>query len=121
MFELILQKSMKEARREYKSLVRRTKVMPYEYRYTFKKIMNYIYTVGLGIDVGDILLILSGLIELLEDAIAESKGVIEVTGEDIASFCDELMRDAKKHTFSYAGILNDKVRRKVGGKSEDSK
>jgi len=115
MFGLILEQSMREAKREYKALVKRTKEMPYEYRFTFKKIMGYMYTVGLGIDVNEILLILSGMVELFEDGVAEGKGVIEVTGEDIAAFCDELMRDAKKYSFSYAGRLNRKVSKVVGG------
>ena len=46
------------------------------------------------------------LIELFETSAADGKHVLEVTGEDVAGFCDEFIRDTKKWTDNYREKLN---------------
>jgi DNA-binding ferritin-like protein (Dps family) len=38
------------------------------------------------------------LIDLFETGAAEGKNVLEITGEDVAAFCEELLRSASTYT-----------------------
>jgi DNA-binding ferritin-like protein (Dps family) len=42
--------------------------------------------------------LLSGIIDLFEEDAALGKGVLEVTGSDVAAFCDDLIKDSKTYT-----------------------
>jgi DNA-binding ferritin-like protein (Dps family) len=53
--------------------------------------------------------LLSGIIDLFEEGAAMRKGVLEVTGRDVAAFCDELIKDSK----TYADALQESVGQEV--------
>ena len=48
---------------------------------------------------------LSGIMDLFEEGAALGKGVLEVTGSDVAAFCDDLIKDSK----TYADICQECV------------
>ncbi|MNC81910.1 hypothetical protein D3C75_1352040 [compost metagenome] len=48
---------------------------------------------------------LSGIVDLFEEGAASGKGVLEVTGSDVAAFCDDLIKDSK----TYADIYQESV------------
>jgi DNA-binding ferritin-like protein (Dps family) len=60
------------------------------------------------------------LIDLFEDAVANGRSVLEVTGEDVAGFCDELLRNARTYTGDWRKALNRDIMNKLG-KGNDSK
>ena len=51
---------------------------------------------------------------------ADGKRVLEVTGADVAEFCDELLRNTKTWTASWHEALNRDIRKKLG-KGKESK
>jgi len=53
--------------------------------------------------------LLSGIIDLFEEGAAFGKGVLEVTGSDVAAFCDDLIKDSK----TYADIYQESVDQEV--------
>ena len=82
-------------KRAYREMMKRANALPKEYRYAFRKMRDYIFTVGVpGGDVSGCvdLALFHGLIDLLEAGAAEHKTVPELTGADVAAFCDELLR-----------------------------
>lgn len=54
------------------------------------------------------------LIDLFESSAAEGKHVLDVTGEDVVGFCDELLRDTKKWTDNFRKKLNRDIMNKYG-------
>lgn len=54
--------------------------------------------------------LLSGIVDLFEEGAALGKGVLEVTGSDVAAFCDDLIKGLK----TYADIYQESVDHKVG-------
>ncbi|MPM78645.1 hypothetical protein SDC9_125656 [bioreactor metagenome] len=60
------------------------------------------------------------LIELFESGAAEGRHVLEITGYDVAAFCDELLRSASTYTENRREALNRDILKKLG-KGEDSK
>lgn len=65
-----------------------------------------------GGDGYDMMSLQADLLELFEMSAAEGKPIFEVTGEDIAAFCDELLRSTKTYTENRREKLNNDIRKK---------
>jgi DNA-binding ferritin-like protein (Dps family) len=105
-------------KKDWKRMEARAKALPSDYRIVYSEIQQYMFMRSGG-DGMDIVAILKDLLELFETGAAEGKRVLEVTGEDVASFCDELLRNAKTFTENWHEALNRKVMKKL--KSEEAK
>jgi len=53
------------------------------------------------------------LINLFETGAAGGKQVLEITGEDVAAFCDELLLNAKTYTENWRKELNSDIQKKL--------
>lgn len=100
-------------KKEYKEQMARIEAMPEDYRFVFEKMQGYMWSFAGG-DGSDMLKTQQELIELFETSVAEGKHVLEVTGEDVAGFCDEFIRDTKKWTDNYREKLNRNLLNKFG-------
>lgn len=112
-------KKMINSKREYKQQMARVKALPEDYQYVFKKIQGHMWMFAAGSGY-DMMKIHYDLIELFESGAAEGKHVLEITGEDVASFCDELLRSASTYTENWREALNRDILKKLG-KEKDSK
>lgn len=99
----------KKWQEKWRAHMARVKALPQDYQIVYKEIQNYLFKVGPveltdGTDFlsGDLL---SGIIDLFEEGAALGKGVLEVTGRDVAAFCDDLIKDSK----TFADILQESV------------
>lgn len=110
-------KKMMESKREYRQQMARVKALPEDYQYVFKKIQGHMwmFTAGAGYDM---MKIHSDLIELFEVGAAEGKRVLEITGEDVAVFCDELLCSANTYTENWREAFNRDIQKKLGKKSD---
>ena len=100
-------------KRRYKQQEARVEALPDDYRYVYRQIQQYMwgYSRGSGMDM---LPIFADLLDLFETGAAEGKRVLDVTGEDVAAFCDELLRNAKTSTGKQREALNRDIRNKLG-------
>ncbi|QDP39201.1 DUF1048 domain-containing protein [Radiobacillus deserti] len=98
-------------KREWKEMEARAKELPSEYFNAYKAIQKYMWTSGGLTDWKDIKRIFGGILDLLEEGAAEGKKVTDLTGEDVAAFCDELVKDAKTWNDKYRAKLNDTINR----------
>ncbi len=112
-------KKMIESKREYRRQMARVKALPEDYQYVFKKIQSHMWMFAAGSGY-DMMKIHYDLIELFEAGAAEGKPVLEITGEDVAAFCDELLRNARTYTEDWRESLNRDILKKLG-KGKDSK
>lgn len=101
-------------KKEYKIMMARVESMPEDYQFVFKKIQQYMWNFAAG-DGYDMLKIHYELIDLFETGVAEGKRVLEITGEDVAAFCDELLRNTKTYTENWREKLNRDILEKLGG------
>lgn len=106
-------KKMIESKREYKHQMARVKALPEDYQYVFKKIQGHMWMFAAGSGY-DMLKIHYDLIELFEAGAAQGKHVLEITGEDVAAFCDELLRSARTYTEDWREKLNRDIMDKFG-------
>ena len=79
-----------ESKKEYKAFMKKVNSLPKDYAFVFKKIQKYMWNFGYGF--GEEII---NLYELFEASSAEGKHVLDVTGEDVAAFADELMALSK--------------------------
>lgn len=89
-----------EGKKEWKEHVERVKALPEDYRIVYKEIQKYLYKVG-PVELNDGIGLLTGIVELFEEGALQGKGVLEVTGSDVAAFCDELIKDSKTYYDMY--------------------
>ncbi|PFH87713.1 DUF1048 domain-containing protein [Bacillus sp. AFS088145] len=92
-----------ESKKEYKAFMKKVNSLPKDYAFVFKKIQKYMWNFGYGF--GEEII---NLYELFEASSAEGKHVLDVTGEDVAAFADELMALSKLDGES-AGLLGSQV------------
>lgn len=105
-------KKMIGDKKEYKQQMARVAALPEDYKFVFDKIQKYMWNFCAG-NGYDMLKIHYELIDLFEDGAAEGKQVLEITGEDVAAFCDELLRNAKTYTEDWHEKLNRDIMKKL--------
>lgn len=98
-------------KREWKVIEARAKALPSEYRKAYNAIKKYLWTASGLTDWKDISRIFNGIIDLFEEGAADGKKVTELTGENVADFCDELVKDTKTWKDKYRAKLNDAISR----------
>ena len=97
-----------EGKKEWRAHMARVKALPQDYQIVYKEIKKYLFKVG-PVELTDSTALLSGIIDLFEEGAALGKGVLEMTGSDVAAFCDDLIKDSK----TYADIYQESVDQKV--------
>lgn len=97
-----------EGKKEWRAHMARVKALPQDYQIVYKEIQKYLFKIG-PVELAEGTGLLAGIVDLFEEGAASEKGVLEMTGEDVAAFCDELIKDSK----TYADINRDSVDKKV--------
>ena len=106
-------RKMIESKREYKRQMARVEALPEDYQYVFKKIQKHMWMFAAGSGY-DMMKIHYDLIDLFEAGAADGKHVLEITGEDVAAFCDELLSSARTYTEDWREALNRDILKKLG-------
>ncbi len=104
---------MLQSKREYKKQMERVKALPADYRYVFEKVQGHMwqFAAGAGYDMMEVQI---GLIDLFEEGAAEGKPVLEVTGEDVGGFVEELLKNTRTAAEDWKARLNRDILHKLG-------
>ena len=105
-------KKMIEDKKEYHEQMARVAKLPEDYQFVFEKMTKYMWQFAGG-DGMEMLRLHYKIIDLFEEGVAEGKQVLEITGDDVAQFCDDLLADTKKWTDKYRKKLNKSIKKKV--------
>jgi DNA-binding ferritin-like protein (Dps family) len=97
-----------EGKKEWRAHVARVKALPKDYQIVYKELQKYLFKVG-PVELKGGIGLLSGIMDLFEEGAALRKGVLEVTGSDVAAFCDDLIKDSK----TYADIYQESADQEV--------
>ena len=92
-----------EGKKQWRAHMARVKALPPDYQIVYKEIQRYFFKVG-PIDLIDGPL-LSGIVDFFEEGVAAGKGVLELIGNDVAAFCDDLVKDSR----TYADIYQESI------------
>ncbi|WP_063131729.1 DUF1048 domain-containing protein [Nocardia fusca] len=99
-----------EGKKQWRAHRARVEALPPDYRIVYEESQKYLFKVG-PVDLADGNL-LSGLVEFFEEGAAAGKGVIELIGNDVAAFCDDLIKDSP----TYADIYQESVGKDIGNR-----
>jgi DNA-binding ferritin-like protein (Dps family) len=92
-----------EGKKQWRTHMARVKALPPDYQVVYKEIQRYLFKVG-PIDLPDGRL-LSGIVDFFNEGVADGKGVLELIGNDVAAFCDDLVKDSR----TYADIYQESI------------
>jgi DNA-binding ferritin-like protein (Dps family) len=87
-----------EGKRQWRAHMARVRALPPDYQIVYKEIQRYLFKVG-ATNLPDGRL-LSGIADFFEEGVAAGKGVLELTGNDVAAFCDDLINASRTHADS---------------------
>ena len=105
-------------KKEWRAMERRAAELPRDYRIVYGEIKNYMFKFSSGSGM-DTVAILNDLLGLFETGAADGRRALEVTGEDVAAFCDELLRNAKTYTARWHEELNRDVMKKLRSQEKE--
>jgi DNA-binding ferritin-like protein (Dps family) len=108
-------KYVRQEKRRYREMQARVTALPEDFRFVFHKLEHYLWNHAGG-DGMDMIPLMADLLDLFEQGAADGKQALEVTGTDVAGFCDELLRTTRTWTAQAHDALNRDIARKLGGK-----
>jgi DNA-binding ferritin-like protein (Dps family) len=82
-----------EGKKQWRAHMARVKALPPDYQIVYKQIQKYLFKVG-TIELPDGCL-LSGIVDFFAEGAADGKRVLELIGNDVAAFCDDLVKDSR--------------------------
>ncbi|MEU6584801.1 DUF1048 domain-containing protein [Nocardia sp. NPDC046763] len=97
-----------EGKREWRVHMARVKALPPDYQIVYKEIQKYFFKIG-PVELVDGNL-LSGIVDFFEEGVAAGKGILELIGNDVAAFCDSLIKNSR----TYADIYQESTGKDVG-------
>ena len=97
-----------EGKKHWRAFMARVKALPPDYQIVYKEMQRYFFKVG-PVDLSDGQLF-SGIVDFFEEGVAAGKGVLELIGNDVAAFCDGLIKDSR----TYAEVYQESISRKSG-------
>jgi DNA-binding ferritin-like protein (Dps family) len=99
-------------KKEWRSMEARAAALPRDYRILYGEIKQYLFKFTFG-DGRDTLAVLKDILDLFETGAAEGKDALDVTGEDVAAFCDQRLRGTS-FMDTWRASLNRDVATKLG-------
>ncbi|GAB7039143.1 MULTISPECIES: DUF1048 domain-containing protein [Catenuloplanes] len=97
-----------EGKRQWRAHVARVRALPPDYRIVYAEMQRYLFKVGpVGLADGPLL---PGIVDFFEEGVAAGRGVLELTGTDVAAFTDGLIADLP----TYADAVQDSLGGKAG-------
>ncbi|WP_280266619.1 DUF1048 domain-containing protein [Nocardia wallacei] len=94
-----------EGKKQWRAHQARVKALPPDYRIVYEEIQKYYFKVG-PVELTDGTL-LSGIVDFFEEGIASGKGVVELIGDDVAAFCDDLIKDSPTYSEVYQKAVTE--------------
>ena len=95
-----------EGKKQWRAHMARVKALPPDYQIVYKEMQRYLFKVG-PTDLADGGL-LPGIVDFFAEGAAAGKGVLELTGNDVAAFCDGLIQDSRTYAEVYQESLSGK-------------
>ena len=100
-------------KKEWRRMEARADALPRDYRVVYGEIKPYLWRFTTG-DGRATMAVLQEVLDLFETGAADGKHALDVTGEDVAAFCDQRLPRAASWVEKGRASLNRDVARKLG-------
>ena len=82
-----------EGKKQWRAHMARVNALPPDYQIVYKEIQRYLFKLGpIDLPAGRLL---SGIVDFFEEGAAAGKRALELIGDDVAAFCDDLAKSAQ--------------------------
>jgi DNA-binding ferritin-like protein (Dps family) len=93
-----------EGKKQWRAHMARVKLLPADYQIVYREMQRYLFKVGpTSLTDGRLL---PGIVDFFEEGVASGKGVLQLIGNDVAAFCDELVKDSRTYADVYQESVN---------------
>lgn len=92
-------------KKRYNATEKRAKALPAEYADAYQSIKHYLWNTSGILTIEPLV----SLVDLLEEAAADNRRVVDITGPDVAAFADELVRGESSYKDQQREKLNKKL------------
>ncbi len=99
-------------KKKWRAHMARVKALPRDYQIVYQEMQKYLFKVG-PVELTEGTALLSGIVDLFEEGAALGKGVLDVTGSDVAAFCDDLIKESKTYADVYQESMSQEVSKAV--------
>lgn len=102
-------------RKDWKRMEARARALPRDYRIVYTEMKSYLWRFTAG-DGMDIVAILADVLADFEAAAAEGRHALDLTGKDVAAYCDARLAGAKpygRYVDKWRAALNEKVNQQL--------
>jgi len=99
-------------KKQWKAMEARANALPRDYRIVYGELKSYMWRFTSG-DGMDIVAILEDVLHLFEVSAAHGRNVLDVTGEDVAAFCDARLTGTTSYLVGWRASLNRDVARRL--------
>lgn len=96
-------------KKKYRENEKRAKALPTEYSQAYDDIKHYLWNTSGILTIEPLV----SLVDMLEEAAANDRHVVDITGSDVAAFADELVRGESSYKDQQRKKLNDKLNKKA--------
>ncbi len=93
-------KEIIEGKKEWRAHIARVKSLPEDYQIVYNEIQKYLWKVG-PVELSEGISLFVNIVDLFEEGASAGKGVLEVTGKDVALFCDNLIEGSSLYSDKY--------------------
>lgn len=97
-----------EGKKRWRAHMARVKALPPDYQIVYREMQRYLFKAGPIGSLNEGLL--AGIVDFFAEGAAAGQGVLELIGNDVAAFCDDLVKDSP----TYADICRESSSGKPG-------
>jgi DNA-binding ferritin-like protein (Dps family) len=102
-------------RKQWRAMEARAKRLPRDYRVGYGEMKSYLWRFTAG-DGMNIVAILKDVLDLFEAGAASARDIRDITGADVAAFCDERLRGTTSYLDRYEDRWRASLNRTVATK-----
>jgi len=113
-------REMIDGKKKWRLHMARVKALPQDYQIVYHELQKYLFKVG-PVELTNGIGLLSGIVDFFAEGAALGKSVLEVTGRDVAAFCDDLIKDSKTYADVYQESVNREVNKAMKKESDKTK
>ncbi|WP_051271936.1 DUF1048 domain-containing protein [Shimazuella kribbensis] len=114
---LSILKRWKQEKAEYREYKKRIDALPKDYQIVMNEIENFLWNYASGHDAALIMFkALQDVLEFFESNAQEGLDVLDVVGQDVGGFCDDLLHELEGQTWTgkRKEQLSESIRKKLG-------
>lgn len=100
-----------DEKKKYRENEKRARALPAEYAEAYKSIRNYLWNTSGILTIEP----LGYLVDMLEEAAANGRKVVDITGPDVAAFADDLVKGES----SYKNQQREKLNKNFADKKKE--